>query len=108
MNAEHYTYRVGWSAEDQEYVGTVAELPSLSWLAETQHEAFAGVRALVDQVVQDMEVAGETPPDAIADRAYSGKFQVRVTPEAHRELAIAAAEQHVSMNRLVAARLGAS
>jgi hypothetical protein len=32
--AEHYTYRVAWSAEDESFVGTVAELPSLSWLAE--------------------------------------------------------------------------
>ena len=28
--AEHYTYRVVWSAEDGSFVGTVAELPSLS------------------------------------------------------------------------------
>lgn len=27
--AEHYSYRVNWSAEDQEFVGTVLELPSL-------------------------------------------------------------------------------
>ena len=26
--ADHYTYRVRWSAEDGEYVATVAELPS--------------------------------------------------------------------------------
>ena len=28
----HYTYRVEWSPEDGEYVGLVAEFPSLSWL----------------------------------------------------------------------------
>ncbi|WP_372490807.1 toxin-antitoxin system HicB family antitoxin [Microbacterium aerolatum] len=30
---------------------------------------------------------------------------VRVTPEVHRQLAIDAAEQHVSLNRLAASRL---
>lgn len=40
-----------------------------------------------------------------ADRSYSGKFVVRLTPEAHRRLAIDAAEQNVSINRLVASRL---
>lgn len=30
VNYEHYTYRVTWSAEDEEYVGLCAEFPSLS------------------------------------------------------------------------------
>ena len=104
-NAEHYTYRVRWSAEDAAYIGTVAEMPSLSWAADTQADAFAGIRSLVTDVLDDMLVNGETPPEAIADRSYSGKFMVRVTPEVHRQLAIDAAEQHVSLNRLAASRL---
>src|SRR6266481_5844564 len=34
-DATHYTYRVAWSVEDGEHVATVAEFPSLSWLAPT-------------------------------------------------------------------------
>ena len=105
VNADHYTYRVRWSAEDEAFVGTVAEMSSLSWLADAQHSAFDGIRALVADVLDDMEASGETAPAAIADRVYSGKFMVRLTPEAHRELALDAAEQHVSLNRLVASRL---
>jgi len=104
-NAEHYTYRVRWSAEDAAYIGTVAEMPSLSWAAETQFDAFVGIRALVAEVLDDMKASGETPPEAIADRSYSGKFLVRLTPEAHRQLVIDAAEQNVSLNRLAASRL---
>jgi predicted HicB family RNase H-like nuclease len=105
--AEHYTYRVRWSGEDGEYVGTVAELPSLSWLAAERADAFAGIQQLAADVVADMLADGETPPEAIADRTYSGKFMVRVPPELHRQLAIEAADQHVSLNRLVSSRLGA-
>lgn len=105
MNADHYTYRVRWSAEDDAYVGTVAELPSLSWIAADQVEAFQGIRELVAGVLDDMQASGETPPEAIADRSYSGKFMVRVTPETHRQLAIDAAEQQISLNRLAASRL---
>lgn len=105
MSIEHYTYRVRWSAEDEEFVGTVAELPSLSWLDHDQVEAFLGIRKLVADVVSDMLAEGETPPEAIADRNYSGKFMLRVTPEMHRRLAIKAAEQQVSLNRLAASRL---
>lgn len=104
-NADHYTYRVRWSAEDAAYIGTVAEMPSLSWAADTQADAFTSIRSLVADVLDDMRADGETPPEAIADRSYSGKFMVRVTPEAHRQIAIDAAEQHVSLNRLAASRL---
>lgn len=104
--SDHYTYRVSWSVEDQEHVGLCAEFPSLSWLAASPHEALAGIRALVHEVLEDMAVAGEQAPAPLADRKYSGKFVVRVPPEIHRALALAAAEEGVSLNRLVNARLG--
>ncbi len=36
------TYRVTWSVEDEEYVATCVVLPSLSWQADTQEDAWAG------------------------------------------------------------------
>lgn len=103
--AEHYTYRVRWSVEDEGFVGTVAELPSLSWVAGTLEAALSGIREIVTRVLEDMTATGETLPAAIADRTYSGKFMVRVPPELHRQLAIEAAEQNVSLNRLATTRL---
>lgn len=105
MLYDHYTYRITWSAEDAEYVGLCVEFPSLSWLAATLDEAFAGIRVLVADCVADMQAEGETPPEPLADRSYSGRFVVRVPPETHRALAIKAAEEGVSLNRLVSARL---
>ncbi|MDR1078715.1 MAG: toxin-antitoxin system HicB family antitoxin [Propionibacteriaceae bacterium] len=102
VELEHYTYRVRWSAEDDAHIGTVAELPSLSWVADSQDEAFAGIRELVKTVLEDMADSGEEPPRPLADRSYSGKFMVRVTPETHRRLAVAAAEPTVSHTRWAA------
>ncbi len=102
---DHYTFRITWSAEDDEYVGLCAEFPSLSWLAITPEEAFAGIRRVVSESVDEMLAANETPPQPMADRSYSGKFVVRVPPETHRALALEAAEEGVSLNRLVTARL---
>lgn len=101
----HYTYRVAWSAEDGEFVGQAAEFPSLSWLATTQKDALAGIVALVAEVVTDMQAGGERVPVPFSERHYSGEFKVRIPPELHRSLAIRAAEEHVSLNRLVSARL---
>jgi len=100
-----YTYRITWSEEDGEYVGLCAEFPSLSWLADTQEAALAGIRDTVKQVVRDMQSTGETIPQPLATRRYSGKFTVRVPPDVHKKLQIQAAESKVSFNRLISAKL---
>jgi predicted HicB family RNase H-like nuclease len=105
LKNDHYTYRVTWSADDDEYVGLCAEFPSLSWLAETPEAALKGIRKVVAEAVKDMKQTGEPIPEPIANRHYSGKFVVRVTPETHRLLAIQSAETGVSLNRLVAAKV---
>lgn len=102
---DRYTYRVTWSAEDGEYLGLCLEFPLLSWLAGSADEAFSGIRALVREILADMESSGETPPAPLAERRYSGRFLVRLPPEVHRSLALQAAEAGVSLNRLVSARL---
>ena len=102
---DKYTYRVTWSEEDGKYVGLCAEFPSLSCLADTQEAALTGIRDTVKKVVQDMQSTGETIPQPLATRRYSGKFTVRVPPDVHRKLLIQAAESKVSFNRLVSAKL---
>ena len=107
MNIEHYTYRVTWSAEDGERVGLCAEMPSLSWLADTPEAALSGIRAVVAEVVSDLLASGEPVPEPLAERNYSGEFRVRIPPALHRKLAMDAHEQQVSLNRLVSAKLAA-
>ncbi|MDE0237536.1 MAG: toxin-antitoxin system HicB family antitoxin [bacterium] len=103
--SDRYTYRVTWSAEDEEHVGLCLEFPSLSWLAPVPEEAFAGIREVVREALVDMLANNETPPEPLADRPYSGKFVVRIPPETHRDLVIRAAENGVSLNRLVSSLL---
>jgi predicted HicB family RNase H-like nuclease len=105
LKEAHYTYRITWSEEDNEYVGLCAEFPSLSWLAPTPEAALKGVRKVIADVVADMQAIGEAVPESIATRRYSGKFMVRVPPDVHRRLVLEAAEEGVSLNRLVSARL---
>ncbi len=105
VNYEHYSYRVIWSSEDEEYVGLCAEFPSLSYLDESRIAALNGITDLVKDIVVDMENNGEKVPTPISEKQYSGKFQVRIPPERHRMLAIKAAEQNISLNRYVAHKL---
>jgi predicted HicB family RNase H-like nuclease len=101
IEVSHYAYRVTWSAEDGEFLATCAEFPSLSWLASSQVEALQGLDALLREVVADMEEQGEQVPRPFAERSYSGKFNLRVGESLHRELAIRAAEDGMSLNQYV-------
>jgi predicted HicB family RNase H-like nuclease len=107
MSVDHYTYRVTWSPEDGEHVGLCAEFPSLSWLARTPEAALKGIRQIVREVVGDMDASGEAKPVPLADKHYSGEFRVRIPPDVHRALAMQAAEQGISLNRLASAKLAA-
>lgn len=91
MNINHYTYRVTWSAEDNEHVGLCAEFPSLSWLAPTPEKALSGIRRVVGEVVEEMKASGEVVPDALSEKTYSGRFMVRIPSMVHRTLATQAA-----------------
>ena len=106
LSDDRYTYRVTWSEEDEEYVGLCTEFPSLSWLAGTAEAALKGIRRVVADVVTDLEATGQTVPEPIAVKSYSGKFMIRVPPELHRQLALDAAEAGVSLNRFASAKLG--
>ncbi len=103
--ADRYTYRVAWSEEDGEHVATCAEWPYLSWLAPEQGAALSGlVEVVVSEIIRRLG-SGEAIPDPLSTRAYSGQFRARIPPEEHRRLAIEAAEQQVSLNRLVSMKL---
>jgi predicted HicB family RNase H-like nuclease len=95
----HYRYTVFWSREDHEFVGTVAEFPSLSFLDPDQTTALRGIEELVTRVVQEMKASGEEVPAPLSEREYSGNIRLRVTPQKHCELATRAQEQGVSLNR---------
>jgi predicted HicB family RNase H-like nuclease len=105
VDVSHYTYRVTWSAEDGEFVATCLEFPSLSWLAESRNAAIDGLEHLVAEVVTDMGKAGEQIPEPFAERRFSGTFNVRIGEYLHRDLAMHAAEERMSLNQYVVKKL---
>src|SRR5690625_1810473 len=81
------------------------DFPSLSWLANTQEDALAGMRELVHDVVEDLQSSGEEIPEPLSERSYSGKFNLRVGERLHRKLAMKAADEQLSLNQYVVRRL---
>ena len=70
-------YQVTWSVTDDQFVATVLEFPSLSWLADTQDDALHGLRDLIAEVVDDLQASDEPIPEPLSSRAFSGTFNLR-------------------------------
>ena len=86
-------------------MGLCAELPSLSWLDASQAGALKGIVGLAREAIADMAKAKEPIPEPFSSHKYSGQFKVRIPPQLHRKLSIEAAEEGVSLNRLISAKL---
>jgi predicted HicB family RNase H-like nuclease len=105
VGAEHYTYTVRWSEEDGAYVGRVAEFPSLAAHGRTLEAALREIKFVVADVLADLTESGEQIPEPFGKRRFSGKFIVRVPEALHRELAISAEREGVSLNQLINSKL---
>ena len=103
---DRYTYRITWSEEDQAFVGLCTEFPSLSYLDKNQDKVFGEIRKLVGNILLDMAENGETPPEPLLKKKFSGKLSLRITPEVHRKVALKAAEAGVSLNRYISSLIG--
>jgi predicted HicB family RNase H-like nuclease len=101
VDLNHYSYRVVWSPHDAEYIATALEWgPGLSWLDADPTAALAGLRDLIRESIEDLNADGKPVPAPLADRDYSGRLLLRMPKPLHRDLAIHAAEENVSLNSL--------
>ena len=76
-----YAYRVEWSPDEEAYVGSCIEVPSLKRAAPTAEQAIAELAGAVDQYVHDVQACGEEVPTPLSERSYSGTFVVRTSPD---------------------------
>jgi predicted HicB family RNase H-like nuclease len=108
FDARDYLFTVVWSEEDQAFIGRVLEFPSLAAHGSTQAKALNEIRTVVEHTFQDLLDSGEEVPAPINKRRYSGKLVVRLPKYLHRQLAIEAAEEGVSLNQLISTKLAAT
>jgi predicted HicB family RNase H-like nuclease len=80
-------------------------LPFLTERAPTAHDAMAAITAAVDEKLVEIHEFGDSAPEPLCERRYSGTFVVRTSRELHARLAREAVEQCVSMNQWVVQKL---
>jgi predicted RNase H-like HicB family nuclease len=105
---EQYLYSVGWSEEDEAFVARVAEFPSLAAHGETQEEALREIKTVVEFVLKDLTESNEPIPEPFGKRSFSGKLVLRMPEYMHRQLALEAMQQGISLNQLLNLKLEAS
>lgn len=94
--------------EDGDWIAALAEMPTVSAFGPSPEEALAELDTAWAAVKESYASRGEKIPTAPSRRQYSGRFNVRVDRERHRDLAVEAARRGVSLNALVARKLAAS
>lgn len=105
--AEHYLYSVGWSEKDEAFVARVAEFPSLAAHGDTQEEALREIKDVVGFVLNDLKESDEPIPEPFGKRSFSGRLVLRMPEYMHRQLALEAMQQGVSLNQLLNLKLEA-
>lgn len=106
--AEQYLYSIGWSETDEAFVAHVAEFPSLAAHGDSQEEAMREIKEVVSFVLNDLQENNEPIPEPFGKRSFSGKLVLRMPEYMHRQLALEAMRQGVSLNQLLNLKLESS
>ncbi len=97
MNYKGYTGSVEFSEADGVFYGKVMGIRALiSYEGETAKELVDDFHGAVDDYLSLCEDEGKEP-----EKAYKGSFNVRISPELHRNAAIFAAAHQMSLNSFV-------
>ncbi len=98
LNYKGYTGSVEFSEEDDCLFGKILGIRSLiSYEGKSVAELREDFQGAVDDYLEGCTESGMEP-----EKPYKGSFNVRVSPEMHREAAICAAQQGISLNGFIA------
>ena len=86
-------------------IARVAEFPSLAAHGETQEEALREIKDVVGFVLNDLTESGEPLPEPFGKRSFSGRLVLRMPEYMHRQLALEAMQQGISLNQLLNLKL---
>lgn len=101
MEYKGYHALIEYDSEDNLLVGEVFGITdSLSFHGKSIEEIRERFELCIDDYLQMCEEIGKEP-----NREFKGSFNVRISPALHREIALAAAKQKLTLNQYVATSL---
>ena len=97
MEYKGYVGSVEFSEEDCIFFGKVMGIRALlSYEGSTARELVADFHGAVDDYLAMCEAEGKEP-----EKAFKGRFNVRISPELHKQLVVRATAQQMSLNSYV-------
>jgi predicted HicB family RNase H-like nuclease len=105
LQIDKYTYRTQWSEEDEVFLCRCLEFNSIVTHGDSTEQAIKECKKAVRLACDVLRESRKDLPLPFGVQHFSGKFQVRITEDVHRELVTEAAEQGVSLNHLVSMKL---
>lgn len=97
LSYKNYNGTVEYSKEDECLFGKVVGIKSLlSYEGNSVQELEKDFKNVIDEYIKDCEERGVQP-----EQPYKGTFNVRISPELHRSIAVYAIEHGKSLNAAV-------
>jgi predicted HicB family RNase H-like nuclease len=97
MKYKGYEAIVEFDEEDRLFVGRVINTRDvIAFDGSSVDELEQSFHAAIDEYLQDCQTIGKTP-----DKPFSGRFNLRISPELHRQAATQAEKKGISLNALV-------
>jgi len=97
MNYKGYEAAVSFDEEDHLFIGRVINTRDvIVFDGQSVAELETSFQAVIDEYLEDCAKVDKTP-----DKPFSGRFNLSISPELHRTLAIKAAQSNISLNTLV-------
>lgn len=81
------------------YCGRVLELDGCQSTGETFEETYNNLLEAMEGWIEVKLEYNDPIPEPLGDEAYSGKFVVRIPKSLHRQLAIEAQQEGISLNQ---------
>ena len=102
LSYKNYNGTVEYSREDECLFGKVVGIKSLlSYEGQSVQELEQDFKTVIDEYLQDCKEKNIEP-----EQPYKGTFNVRISPELHRNIAVYAIEHGKSLNAAVEEAIG--
>ena len=97
MKYKGYEAVIEYDEVDRVFFGRVINTKDvISFDGETVDELQQSFEAVIEEYLEDCKQEGKEP-----DKAYSGQFNLRISPELHRKVSVQAKKQNLSLNSFV-------
>lgn len=97
LNYRGFIGSVHFSADDNIFYGKIEGVTDLvTFEGETVSELTEAFHFMVDEHIKDCEAENIAP-----EKSYKGSFNVRLTPELHRRIAVSAKMRGITINKYV-------